>query len=197
MQGTSTPATRAIESMRRFAARLKKGLPPKPEIDQVEWLLRTAEEFERVNNEMQRRHRMDHLGAFTGLQDRNGNPIYLGDKLRFDPHEWGGECEFTITFRDGELCHPGSISDLSEWCELIDGAATQPTEIKPAGVPIEPNFEPAPDRVIWGARAIGKAINRNERVAYGLLESGQIPGAKKVGGRWCVTAHALRRVFNG
>ena len=49
--------------------------------------------------------------------------------------------------------------------------------------------------IVWGARAIGKAINRNERVAYGLLESGQIPGARKLGGRWCVTAQKLREFF--
>lgn len=192
MESASTPATRAIESMRRLASRLKKGLPPKPDIDQVEWLLRTADEFERINNEMQRRHRMDHLGAFTGLHDRNGDPIYLGDKLRFDPQEWGGECVFTIIFHNGELRHPGSISDLSEWCELIDGVAIQQIESATAGVHMEHDS----DRVIWGARAIGKAINRNERVAYGLLESGQIPGAKKVGRRWCVTARTLRQVFN-
>lgn len=56
--------------------------------------------------------------------------------------------------------------------------------------------EPAADlNMIWGARAIGKEINRNERVTFGLLESGQIPGAKKVGGRWCIAASRLREFF--
>lgn len=49
--------------------------------------------------------------------------------------------------------------------------------------------------VIWGARAIGQRINCNERVAFSLLETKQIPGAKKVGGRWCVSARRLTEFF--
>lgn len=39
--------------------------------------------------------------------------------------------------------------------------------------------------VVWGARAIAKAINRSEKATYWMLESGTLPGAKKVAGRWC------------
>lgn len=49
--------------------------------------------------------------------------------------------------------------------------------------------------IIWGARAIGVIINRNPRVTFGLLETDQIPGAKKVGNRWCVSRHKLREAF--
>jgi hypothetical protein len=49
--------------------------------------------------------------------------------------------------------------------------------------------------LIWGAREIGLLINRNPRVTFGLLETNQIPGAKKIGGRWCVSLHKLRETF--
>lgn len=37
--------------------------------------------------------------------------------------------------------------------------------------------------VLWGARAIGKAINCSARKTYHLLEAGQLP-AKKIGQQW-------------
>lgn len=49
--------------------------------------------------------------------------------------------------------------------------------------------------IVWGARAIGLLINRNSRVTYGLLEAREIPGARKVGNRWCVSRHKLREAF--
>jgi hypothetical protein len=41
-----------------------------------------------------------------------------------------------------------------------------------------------PDTIVWGAAAIGKLINRTERQAYHLLESGTLRGVRKVGGIW-------------
>ena len=55
--------------------------------------------------------------------------------------------------------------------------------------------ETEPLGLIWGARDIGRIINRNERVAYALLEENHIPFAKKVGGRWCVPLVKLREHF--
>ncbi|ANN59761.1 hypothetical protein A9174_25620 [Mesorhizobium loti NZP2037] len=49
--------------------------------------------------------------------------------------------------------------------------------------------------LIWGARDIAKAIRRTPRVTWGLLEAGEIAGAKKVGKRWCVSLHKLRETF--
>ena len=40
-------------------------------------------------------------------------------------------------------------------------------------------------QLVWGAPAIAARINRTERATYHMLESGQLPGAKKVAGRWC------------
>ncbi len=48
--------------------------------------------------------------------------------------------------------------------------------------------------VIWGARAIGKVINANERQAFHLLETGAIP-AKKVGGQWTAEENQLREFW--
>jgi hypothetical protein len=38
--------------------------------------------------------------------------------------------------------------------------------------------------IVWGARAIGKAIGRTERATFAALEQGKIPGARKIAGRW-------------
>jgi len=37
---------------------------------------------------------------------------------------------------------------------------------------------------IWGAAAIAKVIGRSEKGAFHALESGKVPGARKVAGRW-------------
>jgi hypothetical protein len=45
--------------------------------------------------------------------------------------------------------------------------------------------------LLWGAEAIGAAINRSARHAFYLLEAGLLP-AKKVGGRWVAQRGKLR-----
>lgn len=40
------------------------------------------------------------------------------------------------------------------------------------------------DRIVWGAKDIAKAIGRSEKAVFAMLERGQCPGAKKIGGRW-------------
>lgn len=57
--------------------------------------------------------------------------------------------------------------------------------------------EDADDIFLWGARSIGEAINRNERQAYHLLESGKIPCARKVGDKWVARRRSLLRFFGG
>jgi hypothetical protein len=44
--------------------------------------------------------------------------------------------------------------------------------------------------IVWGARAIGEAINRTEHQASYLLERKQLP-AKKTGGLWCASRSRL------
>lgn len=59
-------------------------------------------------------------GIAIGINDRNGNPLHIGDTLHFDAAEWGGDgCTFTIELRDGAIQHPGATKDLSEWCDLV------------------------------------------------------------------------------
>lgn len=60
------------------------------------------------------------LGLPIDVLDRNGNPIHIGDVLHFDPIEWGSEhMYFCVEFCQGEVRHPGSISDLSAWCTIV------------------------------------------------------------------------------
>lgn len=38
--------------------------------------------------------------------------------------------------------------------------------------------------IVWGAKAIGDVIGRSEKATFAALERGQVPGARKVAGRW-------------
>lgn len=49
--------------------------------------------------------------------------------------------------------------------------------------------------LIWGASAIGKYLGRSEKGAFHVLESGKIPGARKIGGRWCLDLRTFMAVF--
>jgi hypothetical protein len=53
---------------------------------------------------------------------------------------------------------------------------------------------PKPD-FLWGAAAIGKAIDRNGRQVHHLLTTGQIKSARKIGGIWFANRSALLREF--
>lgn len=48
---------------------------------------------------------------------------------------------------------------------------------------------------IAGARAIAKHIGRTERAVYHLLERGQLPGAKRVGGTWTLCVKTFAKHF--
>ena len=47
--------------------------------------------------------------------------------------------------------------------------------------------------LLWGAAAIGEAINRTPRQAHYLLDNGEIQCAQKKGGRWVCSRAALLR----
>jgi hypothetical protein len=51
--------------------------------------------------------------------------------------------------------------------------------------------------LIWGAKAIGAALNLNERQAFLQLEAGRVPGARKWGRKWSASGAVLRRVLIG
>ena len=48
--------------------------------------------------------------------------------------------------------------------------------------------------LLWGAEAIGHALDINARKAFHLLEKKAIP-AKKVGGRWVASRRGLHKFF--
>lgn len=48
--------------------------------------------------------------------------------------------------------------------------------------------------ILWGAKAIGEALDIPETKANHLLAKGALP-AKKIGGRWVTTRQALRAMF--
>lgn len=52
-------------------------------------------------------------------------------------------------------------------------------------IQVNPPEMPAALALVWGADNIAKAINRPIRATYHLLETNALPGASKVGGRWC------------
>jgi len=58
------------------------------------------------------------------------------------------------------------------------------------------NHNPSPDtQVIWGAKNIAPFLGRSEKGAFQILESGKIPGARKVGGRWALDLRVFRASF--
>jgi len=52
-------------------------------------------------------------------------------------------------------------------------------------------------QMVWGAAAIGAALNLTERQAFFQLEAGRIPGARKFGRNWGASCLILRRVLTG
>lgn len=73
----------------------------------------------------------DAAGVPIGVKDRKGNPIHIGDELRFDAMEWGEPMAFIVVLEEGEIRHPGSTSDLTEWCEVIRRWDAPPFASKP------------------------------------------------------------------
>ncbi|MGJ4932189.1 hypothetical protein ACQR1I_35370 [Bradyrhizobium sp. HKCCYLS2038] len=51
------------------------------------------------------------------------------------------------------------------------------------------------DDFVWGAKSIGKMIGRTEKGAFHALESGRVPGARKVAGRWGLHVPTFREHF--
>jgi hypothetical protein len=53
-----------------------------------------------------------------------------------------------------------------------------------------------PDQILWGARAIGKAINRTTAQTFRMLKEGLLP-AKKLKKIWVSTLRQLRQALTG
>ena len=54
---------------------------------------------------------------------------------------------------------------------------------------------PQPGDFVWGAREIAKFIGRSEKAAFWMLERGQVPGAKKIAGRWALSIKVFAAAF--
>jgi hypothetical protein len=49
--------------------------------------------------------------------------------------------------------------------------------------------------IVWGAAAIAPHIGRSVKGAFGALESGKVPGAKKIAGRWALKLSVFLSAF--
>jgi hypothetical protein len=66
------------------------------------------------------RTKMGEVGQWTGLYDKHGKEICIGDTMKFDRVEWGSDDnEFIVEWERGELLVNGTIGDLSSWCEVV------------------------------------------------------------------------------
>jgi hypothetical protein len=50
---------------------------------------------------------------------------------------------------------------------------------------------------VWGAARIAPIIGRTEKGAFHALESGRVPGAKKMAGRWGLHLPTFHKFFTG
>jgi hypothetical protein len=49
--------------------------------------------------------------------------------------------------------------------------------------------------LVWGAEAIAPHIGRSTKGTYHALESGKVPGAKKIAGRWALNLRVFLASF--
>jgi len=51
------------------------------------------------------------------------------------------------------------------------------------------------DQIVWGAEAIAPYLGRSTKGAFGALEGGKVPGAKKIAGRWALNLRVFNEAF--
>jgi hypothetical protein len=49
--------------------------------------------------------------------------------------------------------------------------------------------------LVWGAEAIAPHLGRTVKGTFGALESGKVPGAKKIAGRWALNLRVYLSAF--
>jgi hypothetical protein len=57
------------------------------------------------------------------------------------------------------------------------------------------NTTSALDTLVWGGDAIAPYLGRSVKGAYNALESGRVPGAKKIAGRWALNLRVYHASF--
>jgi hypothetical protein len=55
--------------------------------------------------------------------------------------------------------------------------------------------QPTTADLVWGASAIAPHLGRTVKGAFGALESGKVPGAQKIAGRWCLNLRVFLAAF--
>jgi hypothetical protein len=50
-------------------------------------------------------------------------------------------------------------------------------------------------KIAWGAPQIAAVISRPLRATYHMLENGTLPGARKIGGKWCLDPDVFFAAF--
>jgi len=59
------------------------------------------------------------LGLPIDLTDMHGTPIHIGDRVKFDADEWGGEHEFIVGFESGEVLFSGTGDDMDSFATVV------------------------------------------------------------------------------
>ena len=54
---------------------------------------------------------------------------------------------------------------------------------------------PPVDPIVHGAEAIAPHLGRTVKGAYGALESGRVPGARKIAGKWALNLRVYHAAF--
>jgi len=75
------------------------------------------------------------IGLPLGVNDRNGNPVHVGDTLAFDGREWTRTCDapdhiYTVEFRNGQVLVDGTVGDIRHYCRVVkrwDAPTTEAT----------------------------------------------------------------------
>ena len=49
--------------------------------------------------------------------------------------------------------------------------------------------------LVWGAEAIAPHVGRSVKGTFGALESGKVPGARKIAGRWALNLKIYLAAF--
>ena len=62
------------------------------------------------------------------------------------------------------------------------------SNIQTESTPVDPN-------IVWGAEAIAPHLGRTVKGTFGALESGKVPGAKKIAGRWALNLRVFHTAF--
>jgi hypothetical protein len=104
-----------------MAHRLKRGKT----LVNFDYLFEIADEMARVYALMIHRANVGAEGTFTGLYDRNGRPIYIGDTVETNHPGYAVPHRFVVTYsvEQGMLAIPGDASDSSSWWTVVDKEA--------------------------------------------------------------------------